>query len=153
MSTKAWYQLIGGTAGFGLLLIVVGLFFWGRPTGAVNGRVTYKGKPLYTGAVILVNKNGVTATGAIEPDGSYSVAKAPTGEVFVGVVSKDPVYLHRVGQLKSSRAPIPASALTASPLDRKKWFPIPRQYEEPTSSGMVLTIEKGDNRHDIALVD
>src|SRR5439155_12212903 len=93
------YKVWGGVAGFGLLLIVVGLFFLGRPSGVVKGKVTFRGKPVYTGAVIIVGKDGVAAAGPIETDGTYVVQKAPVGEVTVGVVSKDPVYLHRVGLL------------------------------------------------------
>jgi hypothetical protein len=94
----------------------------------------------------------VAAAGPIETDGTYTVAKAPVGDVAVGVVSKDPVYLHRVGVLKRSREPVPASALaTPSGLDRKKWFPLPKQYEEPVNSGLMLSVQKGENRHDIDL--
>jgi len=146
------YKVWGGVAGFGVLLIVVGLFFLSRPTGNVTGKVTFRGKPVYTGSVIIVGKDGVAAAGPIETDGTYVVQKAPVGDVTIGVVSKDPVYLHRISQLRSSRTPIPASALTnPAGLDRKKWFPIPKEYEEPVHSGLSLSIKKGDNQYDIEL--
>jgi hypothetical protein len=149
---KVAYRVWGGVAGFGVLLMVVGLFFLSRPTCNVTGKVTFRGKPVYTGSVIIVGKDGVAAAGPIETDGTYVVQKAPVGEVTVGVVSKDPVYLHRISQLRSSRTPIPASALsTPTGLDRKKWFPIPKEYEEPVRSGLSLSIKKGDNQYDIEL--
>jgi hypothetical protein len=150
---KIAYRVWGGVAGFGLLIIVVGLFFLGRPTGTVTGKVTFRGKPVYTGSVIIVGKDGVAAAGPIETDGSYAVQKAPVGEVTVGVVSKDPVYLHRISQLRSSRTPIPASALTTpAGLDRRKWFPIPKEYEEPVHSGLTFSVQKGENnKYDIEL--
>ena len=152
MSDKNWYRVWGGIAGVGVLLVILGLFFLGKPRGHVTGRVTFRGKPVYTGAVILVGKDGVAAAGPIETDGTYTVAKAPVGEVAVGVVSKDPVYLQRVGVLKRSREPVPTSALaTPSGLDRKKWFPLPKQYELADTSGITTTIHEGDNTFDIEL--
>ena len=150
---KTAYKVWGGVAGFGVLIIIVGLFFLGRPTGTVTGKVTFRGKPVYTGSVIIVGKDGVAAAGPIETDGTYVVPKAPVGEVTVGVVSKDPVYLHRISQLRSSRTPIPASALTnPTGIERKKWFPIPKEYEEPVHSGLTFSVQKGDNnKYDIEL--
>ena len=126
--------------------------FSGPLTGNVTGKVTFRGKPVYTGSVIIVGKDGVAAAGPIETDGTYVVRKAPVGEVSVGVVSKDPVYLHKISVMRSSRTPVPASALrTPSNLERKKWFPIPKEYEEPVRSGLTFAVKKGDNQYDIEL--
>jgi hypothetical protein len=150
--TPVQYKVWGGVAGFGLLIIIVGLFFLTRPTGNITGKVTFRGKPVYTGSVIIVGKDGVAAAGPIETDGTYLVRKAPVGEVTVGVVSKDPVYLHKISVMRSSRTPVPASALrTPGNLDRKKWFPIPKEYEEPVHSGLSFSVKKGDNQYDIEL--
>lgn len=146
------YKIWGGVGAFGLLLIITGLFFLGRPTGNVTGKVTFRGKPVYTGSVIIVGKDGVAAAGPIETDGTYVVQKAPIGDVTVGVVSKDPVYLHKISVMRSSRTPVSASALaTPSNLDRRKWFPIPKEYEEPVRSGLSFSVKKGDNQYDIEL--
>jgi hypothetical protein len=146
------YKVWAGVGGFGVLIIVVGLFFLGRPSGVVKGKVTFRGKPVYTGAVVIVGKDGVAAAGPIETDGSYVVQKVPVGDVAVGVISKDPVYLHHVTVLRSSRTPVPASAFRApSGLDRRKWFPIPKEYEEPVRSGLSFSVKKGDNQYDIEL--
>ncbi len=135
-----------------MLIVIVGLFFLHRSSGVVTGKVTFRGKPVYTGSVIIVGKDGVAVAGPIETDGTYVVQKAPVGEVTVGVVSKDPVYLHRVGLLRQSRTPVPASALNApTGFERKKWFPIPKEYEEPVHSGLAFTVKKGENQYDIEL--
>src|SRR5262249_22519239 len=151
--TPVAYKVWGGVAGFGVLLIIIGLFYLSRPTGTVTGKVTFRGKPVYTGSVIIVGKDGVAAAGPIETDGSYVGRRAPVGEVAVGVVSKDPVFLHRVSTLRSSRTPVPASALAPPPnLERKKWFPIPKEYEEPVHSGLTFSVQKGENnKYDIEL--
>ena len=150
--TPVQYKVWGGVAGFGLLLIIIGLFFLSRPTGNVTGKVTFRGKPVYTGSVIIVGKDGVAAAGPIETDGTYVVQKAPVGEVTVGVISKNPVYLHKISVMRSSRTPVPASALATPPnLDQRKWFPIPKEYEEPVRSGLTYSVKKGDNQYDIEL--
>jgi len=150
--TPVAYKVWGGVAGFGVLIILVGLFFLGRPSGVVKGKVTFRGKTVYTGAVVIVGKDGIAAAGAIETDGSYIVQKAPVGDVAIGVISKDPIYLHHMTTLRSSRTPVPASAFRApSGIDRKKWFPIPKDYEEPVRSGLTFSVKKGDNQYDIEL--
>lgn len=150
--TPVQYKVWGGVAGFGLLIIIIGLFFLGRPSGVVTGKVTFRGKPVYTGAVIIVGKDGIAAAGPIETDGTYVVQKAPVGDVAVGVISKDPVYLHQMTMLRSTRTPVPASALRASTgFERKKWFPIPKEYEEPVHSGLSFSVKKGNNQFDIEL--
>jgi hypothetical protein len=151
-SATFWYRVYGGTAAVGVLLVVVGLFFLGKPKGTVTGRVTFRGRPVMYGAVVLVGKDGIAAAGRIETDGTYTVEKAPVGEVSVGVVSKDPVYVHRVTVLKNTREQVTAAALAPPPgVDRRKWMPLPQQYEDPTSSGLSTTIRKGTNEFDINL--
>jgi hypothetical protein len=54
-------------------------------TGTVEGKVTDNGKPLAKGNVTLVDKDGKKFTGAIAPDGTYSVDKVPPGEYKVGI--------------------------------------------------------------------
>jgi hypothetical protein len=36
-------------------------------------------------------------------------------------------------------------------VDRRKWFPLPKQYEFADSSGITTTIEEGDNSFEIEL--
>src|SRR5438132_13142015 len=54
-----------------------------RPA-SVSGKVTYNGKPVTSGIVVLVGKDGKTSDlGYVKDDGSYSIAKAPSGPVKV----------------------------------------------------------------------
>jgi hypothetical protein len=149
---KRVYQVAGGVAGFGVLVIVLAMIFSGPRKATVTGRVTFQGKPVIWGSVIVVGADGRAASGAIEPDGTYRVENASPGSVNVGVVSRDPLVQHWATSLKTTRARPSAKVFTtAPPVDRKRWFPIPQQYEEPASSGVTLTLKSGTNETDISL--
>jgi hypothetical protein len=101
--------------------------------------------------VILFAPDGKTAAGRIEPDGTYAVAEAPTGTVAVAVVSLDPLYAHYASQIKSAREKVPKKQWAPPPVDRKKWFPLPKQYEDPKTSGLTTVLQGGSNPFDLNL--
>jgi hypothetical protein len=149
---KQVYQAAGGVAGFGLVVIVLAVIFSGPSKATVQGRVTFQGRPLVCGSVIVVGTDGRSAAGKIESDGTFRVENAPAGQVNVGVVSHDPLVQHWATSLKTTRARPTANVFTAAPpVDRKQWFPIPQQYEEPASSGVTLMLKSGQNETDIPL--
>jgi hypothetical protein len=147
---KLAYRIIGGVAGLGLLMIVLSMFSFGG-TSKVTGRVTFGGRPVIWGSVVLVGPDGRSAAGRIEPDGTYTVANAPRGEVLVSVSSPDPLYQHYATQLKTSREQGPQAQWAALPVDRKQWFALPKRFEDPNASGVTLTVKRGNNPLDIAL--
>ena len=51
-----------------------------RELAPLTGRVTYKGKPLRFGTVIVEHKHGQPATAVIQPDGSFEMATRGEGE-------------------------------------------------------------------------
>ena len=53
----------------------------------ISGRVTYKGKPLPSGTVTLVNKGGGTYRAPIKADGNYEFRQVPPGEYRVAIES------------------------------------------------------------------
>jgi len=146
------YRAAGGVAGLGLLVIVMAFFFSGKKSATVTGRITYQGKPVIWGSVVLVGPDGRCASGRIEPDGTYRVENASLGAVSVGVISRDPLVQNWATNLKSSRVRPSAKLFSAPPpVDRQRWFPLPPQYEEPAVSGVTLLLKKGANETDIAL--
>ena len=139
-------------AAVGLVIIVLATIFSGPSRAVVTGRVIYQGKPLVWGQIILVGTDGKSASGQIEPDGTYRVEGAPIGPVTVGVVSHDPLVQHWAKGLKTTRVRPTANIFaTAPPVDRRHWFPVPQHYEEPASSGITLTLKSGSNASDIIL--
>jgi hypothetical protein len=146
------YRTAGGVAGLGLLVIVLAFFFSGTKSATVTGRITYQGKPVIWGSVVLVGADGRCAAGRIEPDGTYRVENASLGSVHVGVISRDPLVQNWATNLKASRTrPSAKLFATPPPVDRRRWFPLPQQFEEPTNSGMTLILKKGTNERDITL--
>ena len=56
-----------------------------KSRGTVTGKVSVKGKNLTVGSVMFINKDGVTGTASIDPNGNYSLSDAPVGECQVTV--------------------------------------------------------------------
>lgn len=146
------YRAAAGVAGLGLLVIVLAFFFSGSKHATVTGKVTYQGRPVIWGSVVLVGADGRCAAGKIEPDGTFRVENASPGSVNVGVISRDPLVQNWATNLKSTRnRPTAKLFSTPPPVDRSRWFPIPPQLEEPANSGVTLTLKSGTNEKNIAL--
>jgi len=68
---------------------------------SVSGTVTYKGKPVTSGVVVLIGADGrASDPGPVKQDGSYEIAKAPAGIVKVAFDNPAP----------AAPAPVPAGA-------------------------------------------
>ncbi len=145
------YRTAGGVAGFGLVLIVLAAIFSGPSRATITGRVSFQGKPVIWGSVVVVGADGRIASGKIESDGTYRVEDAATGPVSLGVISRDPLVQNWASNIKATRSRPTAKAFTASPVDRKKWFPLPLHYEDPAQSGLTAKLKRGGNEHDIQL--
>jgi len=125
--------------------------------GDIHGKVSYGGRPIIYGSVVLIGSDDMPVTGRINSDGTYAVAGVPAGAVRVAVVSPDPATPQRLDrQLPGVRAP-KATPLPLIPppvvpeVDRRKWFALPKQYEMIDTSGITTTIHEGDNTFDIEL--
>jgi hypothetical protein len=140
----------------------------GRGPADVSGRVTHNGRPVVCGSVTLVGPDGMTRTGRIGPDGSYTVTGVGSGAVRVAVVSDDPARPldpFKVGRDggragaepadDSGRNPDAGRAGAAPPgdrsnwaepgVDRSKWFPLPKKYELVGTSGLTVEVKAGPN--------
>ena len=151
MNDKLVYRASGGVAALGVLIICSAAFVGSVPRAKVTGRVTYRGHPVIWGSVVVAAKDGRVAEGPINPDGTYTVESAPAGVVAIGVVSRDPLVQTWQTNIRQSRDRVTAKSFGKSPVDRKKWFPLPPQLEQPENSGLSLTLQKGDNEFNIEL--
>lgn len=138
-------------AGSLCLVVFVGLTGCSGKTN-LYGKVTYQGKPVTSGSVILVGPDGVAGVGNIEEDGKYAVNGITAGTIKVGVSSPSP------SQSKPSRAaarqPNPGGrgpAPAPNPRPDPKWFPIPDKFSDPEKSGVVITVGAGSVEHPIEL--
>lgn len=133
-----------------VVALLIGISGCGGKSGAtVAGKVTYKGKPLRCGSVILrITERDTFGSGgskqryigAIEPDGTYTILDVPQGKMKVGVISRDP-----------SKASEPKKGETAPPVEG--WFPIPNKYETPGGTDLSCDVTGAQVTYDIDLED
>jgi len=155
MTKQRFPQRLAAAVGGGLLPLAALVFAGcGGGVGDVSGTVTYQGKPVVCGSVVLVGADGVPHTGGIKPDGTYSVSAVPAGVARVMVISPDPgppfhpgdpsskELIDRTG--REENTPVPE-------IDRTKWRQLPKEYQDANTSGLTFTIAKGPNLHDILL--
>lgn len=116
-------------------------------TATVSGKVTYKGRAVTYGSVIMVLTDKTARSTFIEADGSYTVQGVPPGVVKIGVISPDPAKARTVIQKSDSGLTGKEAAQAAA----KRWFGLPRQFADPETSGLTCTIGRGRVQHDIDL--
>lgn len=122
-----------------LLLPVVGC---GPGQGDLSGKVSFQGKPVCSGSVVVRGSDGVPVGGEIKADSTYVVKNVAAGSVLVTVNSPDPGEARTM--LRVGQAPPP-------PKDRSKWFAIPERYAEFSTSGLSYQLKAGPNSWDIDL--
>ena len=111
-------------------------------TAAVNGKVTYKGKPVPQGTVTFIPEGGgPSATGEIK-DGAFTMTTyssrdgAILGKHKVVIVAMEDME----GRLPEERTPLPP------PL-------IPTKYTSPATSPLTTEVKDGDNSPVFDLTD
>ena len=109
----------------------------------ISGKVTYNGKPVIWGGVIIIGADEVPIQASLTPEGTYSAVNVPVGPIRVGVSSPDPTPPGRID--KETGKPLP------SPVDRSKWFTIPDKFSDPRSSGLNYTADPKNPVVDIEL--
>jgi hypothetical protein len=119
--------------------------------GNVHGKVSFQGRPIVHGSVVLVGADEQPVIGRINPDGTYVVNGALAGEARVAVVSPDPEPPPMAGRALPGTKERKKPQSKDPPVDRQKWFPLPRKYEVADTSGVTTIIQGGDNTFDIEL--
>lgn len=114
-------------------------------TATVKGTVTFGGKPVTHGSVILLSPDNTAQSGPIDQNGSYIIEGVHPGEVKIGVISRAPSKEH------SKAADRGKKNAAAKHEKDKDWFPLPRKYEDPATSGLTCNVGAGIVEHDIAL--
>jgi hypothetical protein len=113
--------------------------------GDVTGKVSLEGKPLVFGTVQFEGSDGRLRQANIQPDGSYTVSGVTTGEAKVAVSSQNPNSSDFKPLIREGgKAPPPRPEV-------KGWFPIPKKYDAPFTSGLKYPIRSGQNKIDIEL--
>jgi hypothetical protein len=119
-----------------------------------SGKVTYKGKPLYRGAITIVGDDTKILVAAIGDDGTFEFHGVATGTVRIGILCPEPSADHPSNQsdvAKKLRQQGPPS--NNSPDERRKWFRIPNRYSQPETSGLTAEISGPATTKEIPLPD
>lgn len=128
-------------------VLLAALTFTGCGPAATDltGKVTYQGKPVVFGSVVVIDASGTTKSGTIQPDGTYRVDNVRVGAVKVAVSSPPPPGTPPVGKQDPRDAsdkptePPPA----APPEVLKNWVAIPNKYGDPNESGLTGAAKSG----------
>jgi hypothetical protein len=123
-----------------VVLLLAGGCGGGR--GSLSGKVSSRGKLVSSGSVLVQASDGTTQSVVIQEDGTYTIPDLPVGVVLLAVNSPNPQTSPPVVDKFGPRKPPPANP---------KWFPIPEQYGDPSSSGLTHTLHRGANTYDIEL--
>jgi hypothetical protein len=121
----------------------------------VSGKVTYNGKPVVYGTVVVVGADGLPRSGAIQPDGSYKVKAVPLGQAKVAVTSprppgSDPPPKKAVGRDADDDKPRPEPPPPAPPEVIQNWVALPEKFGDVNLSNITVTVKSGQPA-DIAL--
>jgi hypothetical protein len=107
----------------------------GNRPASVSGKVTYLGRPVTSGVVVLVGADGKTSTpGVVGPDGTYRIAQAPAGSVRVAFDNPPP---QRVAPGNPEAVDV-AQAFA-------RYVPTPLNYRDAAQSGLTLELKRGAN--------
>jgi hypothetical protein len=131
--------------GIGLLAGLLGAAVsgCGAGRGDLSGTVSFAGKPLAHGSVLVVGSDGIAKGSPIQSDGTFAVKDIPAGAVKIAVTSPQPEKI-KVGMRKQGEAPPPK-------VDSTRWFRIPDKYGDFETSELRATIRRGTNKLDITL--
>ena len=114
----------------------------------LTGQVTYQGKPVVYGVVIVQGASGIKRSRPIQPDGRYIVEGLPAGPVKITVEGppEPPDPATRLSQPTHRPAGPPPNLPV---IDRSKWVQLPEKYADPDQSGLATTVKRGTNPFDI----
>ncbi len=122
------------------LVLVLGLFSTAgcgpaEPLARVSGKVTFDGRPVQAGLVVLSNEQLGTYITAEIADGKYEVMTAkgnglPPGDYRVAITP--PLVDHPIGPILERPAPV-------------EYADIPHRYRDDVTSGFVVQLRDGDN--------
>lgn len=134
--------------------LLAGVAGCGGGKADVSGKVTFQGKPVVTGTVVVRGSDGVDIPGTIQRDGSYTVQGVASGTVKIAIISRDPTFhakeMAARAAAKKREAGKRGADAEVTP-ETIPWFPLPDKYESVETSGVTTSLSAGANQFDIVL--
>jgi hypothetical protein len=133
----------------------------GRPA-RVSGAVMYKGTALTAGSISFYAAEGRPAgTAYITPEGTYSLADLPTGDLTVTVETESANPKHQVGanQYGAGRGKTVThpsglpEGVTPPEAAKGNYVKIPPRYADPKKSQLTVTLASGNQTKNIDLTE
>jgi hypothetical protein len=134
------------------MLVAVDLSGCGNGTSTLSGKVSYRGRPVTSGSIIVLQDGGTARSGIIQPDGTYSVAGVERGHMRVAVISPNPAHTRSVLTVEANRARVGhkrTHAVAYRP-NTSGWFPLPHDLGDPATSGLECDIAATNVEYDIS---
>jgi hypothetical protein len=128
----------------------------------VHGKVTYQGKPVTFGSVLFMPvetpKEGLmeSASGSINPDGTYELASQATPGAILGehkvlvIAVAGPDQAQRADASKSD-GPAPVAPKGSKELQLKS--AVPKKYADPSTTTLTRKVVQGENNFDLELTN
>ena len=114
----------------------------------LEGTVMLGDKPVPAAVIIVAGDQG-GATGKIGADGRYKVENAPLGAVKIAV-NTEAAKGQMMGEMMARS--VPGSKGEDSPA-APAFLDVPKQFWDPETSGITITLQKGVNAHNIVLTE
>jgi hypothetical protein len=140
----------------GLILLFCLLFTGCSSQGTISGQITYQGKPVPEGTVVMVPAEGQAVTGIIK-DGHYEVKGIVKGMVKIAVQTTESAAVNRsVQRIPKGMGPPKELGLDPAIYDpsaqrQVKSMRIPEKYRDPEQSGLTYTVKGGKQEFNIDL--
>lgn len=125
-----------------ILLVTIGCGPSRPKTATVQGKVTYKGKPVHTGTINFVPANGTSATGQIAADGSYRLKTFTDGDG--AILGSHRVYI--VAMDEKNQVGLEAFSPLPPPI-------VPLKYTSLSTSDLTAEVKDEPNTFNFDLVD
>jgi hypothetical protein len=126
-------------------LVAIGCAGGDKPA-SVSGKVTYNGKPVTSGTVVLIGEGKNSDPGAVQADGTYAIARAPLGRVKVAFDNPPPVQSRPASPAQKNDPEFQEQAQEAA-----RYVKTPEKYKDPDQSGLSFELRRGKNTCDIDL--
>lgn len=123
-------------------VLIFGLIGCSGPSQVnVKGKVTYAGKSVKYGEVVVFGSDGQPITVKINGDGTYMATGVASGECKFAVRAIHPKEVPDPKREKKS----------PDPEDLKNWMNIPGSYGDPSTSGLAAKLTARENEHNLDL--
>ena len=111
------------------------------PAASVAGTVTYSGKPVTSGDVVMVGGDGrPSLPGRVRADGTFTIGQVMPGTVKVGFFNPPPPALPQTTSAAAEDEELKQMRELA-----KRYVRTPEKYSDPQQSGLSFDLKPGHN--------